>query len=119
VPDYEVDDSISPELSSSVLAALQEKFGGTEGDEVANVLREFHWKLQPDTDERIHLNILHAANDLEGVRKLVELAKIDWRDLIMATEYELRNGKLVQTEWSKEMARKREARHNAGKSTGH
>jgi len=63
----------------------------------------------------MHLNILHAANDLECVRKLVELAKRDWRDVIVATEYELRNGRLVQTEWSKEMARKREAQYIAGK----
>jgi hypothetical protein len=108
-----VDNSTNPELSSSVLAALQEKFSGADGEEVVNALREFHWKLRPSVDERIHLNILHAANDLERVRKLVDLAKKDWRDLIMATEYELRNGKLVQTEWSKEMARKREAEQTA------
>ena|SRR5947208_7327700 len=101
--------SANPELSADVLVALQEKFAGDERNEVANILREFHWKLRPSVDERIHLNILHAANDLERVRKLVDLAKKDWRDLIMATEYELKNGKLVQTEWSKEMTRKREA----------
>lgn len=61
------------------------------------------------------LNILHAAGDLDQVRELVTLAKKDWRDLILATEYELRDGKLVQTEWSKEMARKREARQNAAR----
>jgi hypothetical protein len=43
----------------------------------------------------------------------MRFAKKDWRDLIMATEYELRNGKLVQTEGSKEMARKREAEQTA------
>jgi hypothetical protein len=48
-------------------------------------------------------------------QKLIILAKRDWRDLIMATEYELRDGKLVQTEWSKEMARKREALQNAAR----
>ena len=109
-----MDNSTNPVLSSSVLAALQEKFSGAEHHEVANALREFHWKLRPSLDERIHLNILHTANDLERVRKLVDLAKKDWRDLIMATEYELKNGKLVQTEWSKEMTRKREAQQNAG-----
>ncbi len=110
--------SANPELSADVLVALQEKFAGDERNEVTNVLREFHWKLQPSVDERIHLNILHAANDLECVRKLVELAKRDWRDVIVATEYELINGKLVQTEWSKEMARKREAQYIDGKPSG-
>ena len=108
-------DRANPQLSPDVLVALQEKFAGEERNEAETILREFHWKLQPSVDERIHLNILHTANDLERVRKLVELAKKDWRDVIMATEYELRDGKLVQTEWSKEMARKREAQHNAGK----
>ena len=107
--------SANSELSPDVLVALQEKFAGEERNEAETILREFHWKLQPSVDERIQLNILHTANDLERVRKLVELAKKDWRDVIMATEYELRDGKLVQTEWSKEMARKREAQHNAGK----
>ena len=108
-------DRANPQLSPDVLVALQEKFAGEERNEAETILREFHWKLRPSMDERIHLNILHAANDLECVRKLVELAKRDWRDVIVATEYELRDGKLVQTEWSKEMARKREAQHNAGK----
>jgi hypothetical protein len=105
----------NPELSADVVHALQERFAGAERDEVASLLREFHWNLQPDLDERVHLNILHAAGDLDHVRKLVTLAKRDWRDLIMATEYELRDDKLVQTEWSKEMARKREALHNAAR----
>ena len=82
-------------------------------DQVANALREFHWKLVDDVDERVHLNILHTANDMARVRKLVDLAKRDWRDLIVATEYELRDGKLVQNEWSKEMARKRQERYDA------
>ena len=110
--------SANSELSPDVLVALQEKFAGDERNEVANILRGFHWKLRPSVDERIYLNILHAAKDLECVRKLVELAKKDWRDVIVATEYELRNGKLVQTEWSKEMARKREAQYIAGKPLG-
>ena len=111
-------DSANPQLSPDVLVALQEKFAGDERDEVANILREFHWKLRSSVDERIHLNILHAANDLECVRKLVELAKRDWRDVIVATEYELINDKLVQAEWSKEMARKREAQYIGGKPPG-
>ena len=113
-----LNESGNPKLSANVVHALQEKFVGLELDEVANALREFHWRLRPDLDERIHLNILHAADDLACVRKLVDLAKVDWRDLIMATEFELQNGKLVQTEWSKEMARKREAQQNTGKSAG-
>ena len=64
-----------PELSPDVLRALQEKFAGPERDAVAETLREFHWKLVDDVDERVHLNILHAASDLEHIRKLVDLQK--------------------------------------------
>lgn len=103
----------NPELSPEVLRALQEKFAAPERHKIAETLREFHWKLVDDVDQRVHLNILHAAEDLERVRKLVDLAKQDWRDLIMATEYELCDGKLVQTEWSKAMARKRQERYDA------
>jgi hypothetical protein len=83
----------NPELSANAVHALQERFAGAERNEVASLLREFHWKLQPGLDERVHLNILHAASDLDQVRKLVTIAKKDWRDLILATEYELRDGK--------------------------
>jgi len=103
----------NPELSPDVLRALQEKFAAPERHNIAETLREFHWKLVDDVDERVHLNILHAAEDMERVRKLVDLAKQDWRDLIMATEYELRDGKLIPTEWSKAMARKRQERYDA------
>jgi hypothetical protein len=103
----------NPLLSPDVLRALHEKFARHEREQIAETLREFHWKLVADVDERIHLNILHAADDLERVRKLVNLAKRDWRDLILATEYELRDGKLVQTEWSKAMARKRQERYDS------
>ena len=109
------DQQFKSELSPAVIEALHRKFSGDEREQVGNMLREFHWKLQPDVDERIHLDILYAANDLVAVRKLVNLAKRDWRDLIVATEYELREGKLVQTEWSHEMARKRQAQYDAAK----
>jgi hypothetical protein len=36
-----------------------------------------------------------------GVRELVDLAKVDWRDLIVAAEYEVRDGKVVQNERGK------------------
>jgi hypothetical protein len=103
----------NPELSPDVLRVLHEKFAGPERDKVAETLREFHLKLIADVDVRVHLNILHAAGNLEYVRKLGNLARKDWRDLIMATEYELRDGKLVQSEWSKAMARKRQERYDA------
>jgi len=49
--------SANPELSADVLVARQEKFAGDERNEIANILREFHWKLRSSVDERIHLNV--------------------------------------------------------------
>jgi hypothetical protein len=100
------------ELSADVLQAVQEKFFGDEREQVARLLSELHWKYPSET-ERIHLDIVHAASDLEGVRKLAVLAKKDWRDLIVATEYEVREGKLVRTAWAVQMARRRQERQDA------
>jgi hypothetical protein len=110
------DESSNPELARKVLQTLEEKFSGQDRDEAAKVLREFHWELRPEIDERIHLDIIHAAENLSRLRSLVELAKKDWRDLIVTAEYESKNGKLVQSEWSKEMARNREVSSRSGKS---
>ena len=65
-------------------------------------MREFHWSLGPAFDDRIHLDILEiCGGKAERARELVELAKIDWRDLIMAAEYEVRDGKVIQNERGK------------------
>lgn len=105
----------TPELSSDVLEALNEKFSGEEREKVAAALRQFSWPQESGLDERIHLDILHAAGDLGRIIRLVELAKKDWRDVIMATEYDLKYGKPLQTQWSKDMAKKREAKQNSTK----
>jgi len=104
-----------PELSSDVFEALNEKFSGAEREKAATALRQFHWPEEPGLDDRIHLDILHAADDLGRIVRLVELAKKDWRDVIMATEYDLKYGKPLQTAWSKEMAKKREAKQSSEK----
>jgi hypothetical protein len=65
-------------------------------------VREFHWSLGPAFNERIHLDILEiCGGKAEKVRELVELAKVDWRDLIVAAEYDVRDGKIVQNERGK------------------
>jgi hypothetical protein len=60
------------------------------------MLREFHWASEPLLDERIHMDILEVCDGkMKKVRELVELAKIDWRDLIMVAEYEVTEGKMA------------------------
>lgn len=87
------------DLSLRVLALIRQIFPGADATRAQEMIREFHWKPQPLIDERIHLDILElSGGKLERVRELVDLAKTDWRDLIMSAEYEMKDGKIVQNE---------------------
>ena len=91
-----------PELSQRVTALIGEIFPPADAPRIRELVREFHWSLGPAFDDRIHLDILEiCGGKAERARELVELAKIDWRDLIMAAEYEVRDGKVVQNERGK------------------
>jgi hypothetical protein len=91
-----------PELSQRVTALIGEIFPPADAPHIREMVREFHWSLGPAFDDRIHLDILEiCGGKAERVRELVELAKVDWRDLIVAAEYDVRNGKIVQNERGK------------------
>lgn len=51
-----------------------------------------------DLHRVLHDVVYGADGNLEKLRKLAKLAQSDYRDLIMATEYELVNGKIVKKE---------------------
>jgi hypothetical protein len=81
-----------PELSQRVAALIEKIFSAADVPQIRGMIREFHWAPQPLIDERIHLDILEICDGkMEKVRELVELAKIDWRDLIMVIR-EARHG---------------------------
>jgi hypothetical protein len=85
-----------PELSKRVAALVEKIFPSADAAQIRGMIREFHWAPEPLLDERIHLDILEVCDGkIEKVRELVELAKIDWRDLIMVAEYEVTEGKIV------------------------
>jgi hypothetical protein len=91
-----------PELSQRVTALIGEIFPAADAPRIRELVREFHWSLGPAFDDRIHLDILEiCGGKAEKVRELVELAKVDWRDLIVAAEYEAKDGKIVQNERGK------------------
>ena len=91
-----------PELSRRVTALIEEIFPLADAPRIRELIGEFHWSLGLALDDRIHLDILEiCGGKAERARELVELAKIDWRDLIMAAEYEVRDGKVVQNERGK------------------
>jgi hypothetical protein len=86
-----------PELSQRVAALIEKMFSAADVPQIRSMIREFHWAPQPLIDERIHLDILEICDGkMEKVRELVDLAKIDWRDLIMVAEYVVTEGKIVQ-----------------------
>jgi len=85
-----------PELSRRVTALIEKLFSAADAPDIRGMIREFHWAPEPLLDERIHMDILEVCDGKTGkVRKLVELAKRDWRDLIMIAEYEVTEGKIV------------------------
>jgi hypothetical protein len=85
-----------PELSERVAALIEKIFSAAEAAQIRGMIRGFHWAPEPLLDERIHLDILEVCDGkMEKVRELVELAKIDWRDLIMVAEYDVTEGKMV------------------------
>ena len=91
-----------PELSQRVTALIGEIFLPADAPRIRELVREFHWSLGPAFDDRIHLDILEiCCGRAERVRELVDLAMVDWRDLIVAAEYEVRDGKIVQNERGK------------------
>jgi hypothetical protein len=91
-----------PELSERVTALIREIFPPADAPRIRELVREFHWSLGPAFDDRIHLDILEiCGGQAEKVRELVEVAKVDWRDLIMAAEYEVRYGKIYQNQRGK------------------
>jgi hypothetical protein len=91
-----------PELSQRVAALIREIFPPADVSRIRELVREFHWSLGPAFDDRTHLDILEiCGGKAEKVRELVELAKVDWRDLIVAAEYEVKDGKIVQNERGK------------------
>jgi hypothetical protein len=86
-----------PELSRRVRALIGEIFPPADAPRVRELVRGFHWTLGPAFDDRIHLDILEICGGrIEKVRELVELAKVDWRDLIMVAEYDAVDGEIVQ-----------------------
>ena len=88
-----------PELSPRVRALIEASFSPGEQASIPELLREFHWSLQPLIDERVHLDILEICGGrIEKVRELVALARVDWRDLIVTAEYDVKDGKIVQNE---------------------
>ena len=76
------------ELSPRVRAAIEKHFAKADWPEVARLLSEYGDGSNPDGAERIHRIILRISHkDAGRVRKLVEMAKHDYRDVIVAESH--------------------------------
>jgi uncharacterized protein YciI len=79
------------QLSPKVTAAIDQFFPEADRPAVARLLATYGDARHETETERVHLLILKASSlDLKRVRLLVELAKQDYRDLIMAATQPLR-----------------------------
>ena len=84
---------VDKELSEPVVERIYQLFKQSEYATVCSLLHQYGGREK----ERIHLDILQLCEGkVERITKLIEMANTDYRDVIVAAEYELRNGKLVK-----------------------
>jgi hypothetical protein len=82
-------------VSSKVLQRLGEVFKGAEQDAVRAILLQYH-SASAELNERVYLDILRICEGkISKVRQLTDLAITDYRDLILAAEYDVIEGKYV------------------------
>ena len=76
------------ELSPKVRSAIEKHFAEGERAEVARLLADYGEGTTSEGAERIHLTILRISRrDVNRVRTLVDIAKDDHRDVIMAESH--------------------------------
>lgn len=80
-------------LTKAVKAKLETKFPSSEQEQAAALLLQYTFGREI---ERVHLDALEVCeSSLVKLRKLVELANQDYRDLIMAAEYDIIDGEPI------------------------
>jgi hypothetical protein len=85
------------DISDRVVKKVHEMFAPSEYEEVYALLRKYRMGEHKDGTERIHLDILQlSSGSMEKVVQMVNLANTDYRDVIMAAEYEIKDGKYVK-----------------------
>src|SRR5215813_12786520 len=82
-------------LSDTVTAKLRECFTPQDQERATELLLKYGSEGERAV-ERIHLDVLYACNSsLEKLEQLINLAKFDFRDLILEVEYDRVKGKNV------------------------
>lgn len=85
------------DLPADLLAWIQARFGPDEIAEAKAILAHavLHTGERP-TDRQLRAAAIGSQGTLAKLEYLVGLLKVDWRDVIVAGEYEVRNGQLVR-----------------------
>ena len=95
-------DSARPALSQPVLDLIRSTFPAADYATVSALLQSVHWAPAPAVDERVHLDLLElSAGNLEGLRELVATAHVNWRDIILAAEFDVVGDQIIQNERGK------------------
>jgi hypothetical protein len=91
-----------PELWQRVTVLIREIFPAAEVPRIRELVRDFHWTLGPAFDDRSHLDILgNLCWQCPKGSRTGGTGKVDWLDLIMAAECEVKEGKMAQNKGSK------------------
>jgi len=108
-------DASKPTPSQTVLDLIQKTFSPADQAAASELIQSFHWAPGPAVDERVHLDLLEmSAGNLDRLRELVEFAHENWRDIILAAEFDVVGEKIVQNERGKRRLEEIEARKKAG-----
>jgi len=84
-------------LATDILNFVRSKFSESHQEQVLAALNSatIHDGTQP-SNRLLRCVVVASNGDLKIFTSLVELLKIDWRDVIMAGEYQLQDGKTIQ-----------------------
>ena len=91
-----------PALTQDVVDLIAKTFPANEHATVSGLVRSFHWEPGPAVNERVHLDLLElSAGNLERLRELVATAQVNWRDIILAAEFDVLGDEIRQNERGK------------------
>lgn len=95
-------DSTKRTPSQPVLDLIQSTFPAAEYAAALELIQSVHWAPAPAVDERVHLDLLElAAGNLDRLRELVATAHVNWRDIILAAEFDVVDDQIIQNERGK------------------
>jgi hypothetical protein len=86
--------SVQAALSEAVREKIRVMFPPSDCERAGDLLLQYGERISEPEIERVRLDILYICDsNLDKIRELVNLAKIDCRDLIRAAEYNYIDGK--------------------------